>query len=210
MTRNIIRCMTTASITLILLMLWVVMPTMTEDIFAISSEEKTVYDEVIVKDNYAYCSYESGIARVDLDTHAIKILTSGWGSYDCIHSMKMKGGYIYFITGNTDEWFHIYRIKKTGGKAKKLAKWADKYMIKGSKIYYTYIHGAMNTFKVKHKVMKLDGSSKKGTKVKAVMKSRNSNQAGYDVVEDKYGRYSEYWLIEPDGEETYLGSMDWY
>lgn len=184
-----------------------------------TSYDTVVYDDVIVSGNYAYCNFEGGITRVDLNTNTTETLTDGWGIYDRIHSMKLKDNYLYFITGNTDAWFHLYRVKLSNNKLSRLAKWTDTYMIKGNIIYYTYIREAMDTGKTYNRKMKLDGSSKKKTNTVAVMDSKESNESGYSVTRKDYyvgeqyswddDNYTESWLITPDGKTINIGKAYW-
>ena len=118
-------------------------------VFATSdSVSLTGYDQVIKKKNTIYCAGTGGIYKVILKNGKVKSkkrivkneCTFAPESYQC--AMRLKGKYLYFLSGGEGTGGSLCRIKLSGGKVKRLATnipLSDqnfKYAIKGSKIYY--------------------------------------------------------------------------
>lgn len=163
----------------------------------VSAASKTVkmksYDEVIKSGKYAYCNTFTGIYRYNLKTGQKKQLTKVEGDF-AVTGMKKRGKYIYYLY-NGPMSNDLYRVSIYGGKAKKIfngfdTKGVESYVISGNKIYVTY---GIN----KHKVMKLNGKSKKKTGVTAKMTSAVSNKKGWKITRKQKGRYMYSYLKTP-------------
>jgi hypothetical protein len=81
----------------------------------------------------------------------------------------------------------------------------EKYVISGSKIYYSGGYNSGGNF---NKVMKLNGKGKKSSKVKISMKTKSSNAKGYKVIrkEFEWGYYS---YLKTPKKTYYLGKSYW-
>ena len=144
------------------------------------TKKATVYDEVIVKGNYAYCSASEGIYRVNLETGAKKRLVehSNAGIVGQPKGLKIYKGYLYYsLFGEAND--PLYRVK-LNGKNKKLVGNVGAYAFSKGKIYYTY-----NIYKKKHtvkkRVMDLNGKNKKKSKYKVKNTYKKTNKAKYMV-----------------------------
>lgn len=169
------------------------------------TKKMTVYSDVLVSGNYAYCAGFVGLYKVNLNTGKKTCLVKRNPSF-MIHAMKKKGSYIYYeVNGPISN--DLYRVKTNGKNGKKLydgmdTKAMESYVILDRKIYITYGNN-------KNKVMNLDGSSKKKTSVKAKMIEKVSNKKGYKVIEKAKGDYFYYYLKYPSGKKKYLDKT-WY
>jgi len=181
-------------------------------------KKSTVYDEVIKSGNTVYCACDGIIAKVNLKTGKVKVLSNTpYWFYTC---MKKKGKYIYAIS-NCDAYSELHRINTSKKKRKviagnrRLASGIECYTISKKKIYYKYYYNDDNDreFTV-NKVMKLNGKGKKKTKVQAKNKRKRSNAKGYytrsvscgDICEGDL-HYKAY-LVTPK-KTYYLGKSEW-
>jgi len=175
---------------------------------ATKSVKMMTYDQVLKTGSTAYCCGAEGVYRVKLSNGKVvskKLLHKdpSYGDYSHCEGMKKKNGYIYYQITSEGTLYYLARVKASGGKYKTLAKLNDQgqvqYAIKGSKIYYKGDYGKTK------KVMNLNGTGKKKTKVKAVTKHKNSNAKGYKVIMKQKGSKAITYLKTPKG--TYkLGS----
>ena len=185
------------------------------------TKTSTVYDQVIVKGKYAYCTAYRGIYKVNLKKETSRILKKTGGLpevYNSPRSMILYHGYIYFdASSGTRSKEPLCRIKTSGKKYKYLAN-AETYAISKGKIYYVPFGPGKN------KQMKLNGKSKKSTRYKAKNKYKTSNKRGYyverslvnttssyeyDYYGDSYISVDEYYndyLVTPGGKRIYLCS----
>ena len=100
-------------------------------------------------------------------------------------------------------------MKTNGKKVQKLNKerlWVADYWISGKKLYYS--GRTLEDIGVK-RVMNLNGTSLKKSKLKCNMKRARSNVKGYRVI-IKYDENdnAKTWLKKPDGEKIPLGNYE--
>lgn len=151
---------------------------MTVSYGATKTKRMNVYDEVIVKGNYAYCSTPEGLYKVNIDTLYKKRLIRS-DEYTPISSMRIYKGYIYFFRGGPI-MSNLYRMKLNGKNKKRLRQVCD-YVISGGMIYYTtYNSSFTKTFR---RVMKRNGKGVKVSKYNVCSKSKPTNKSGYRVRE---------------------------
>ncbi len=152
--------------------------------FAASKVKMTGYDQVYMTGNTAYCAGTKGIYKVTLSNGAVtskKLIFKEndiWGG-PSVFAMHKKGNYIYFLEEADEYNPFLIRVNISGKNEKLLAKDVTKYAIKGKKIYYRYQE--YYSGKVKKRVMKLNGKSKKRTSKKVKMKRVKSNVSGYSM-----------------------------
>lgn len=183
--------------------------------FAASSKVKqsTVYSDVIVRGNNAYCYTAIGIYRVNLKTKAKKLVVKqdswfGFGSYTG-WTFKMHDGFFYFTSGTTAITQGLYRAKYNGKSEKALADIFD-YVIQDNTIYYsTYSRNSSDC--TVYRKMSLNGKNKKKSSYKVQNIVKKSNKKGYKLKRN-YGetRATEY-LITPSGKriKLYSKKYDW-
>lgn len=188
-------------------------------VFATSdSVYMTGYDQVIKKKNTVYCAGTGGIYRVILKNGKVKskkrIVKNEYAfapkSYQC--AMRLKGNYLYFLSGGEGTGGSLCRVRSSGGKVKRLATnipLSDqyfKYAIKGTKIYYyTYkLDEDYNIAGIARRMMSLNGKNKSKTSKKAVLKHKKRNVKGYSVRIKTSGSYYKDYLKTPKG-SFYLG-----
>ena len=176
---------------------------------ASKSKKMTVYDQVIKKGNYAYCTgVGRNLYKVNLKTGKVTNLITGNTGPEVhnhvsyvypirnVRSMKLKGKYLYYISAQTQgPGEALYRINVNTGKIKRLASTSMgriTYVIKGSKIYY-YIDKMDG--KKRCKVMKLNGKSRKKTSIVPKMKSKKSNVKGYSSIINDVSKETDYEYI---------------
>ena len=170
----------------------------------------TVYDNVIKSGKCVYCCDGYRIYRVNLKTGKVKNLVKKTGSPDeAYFAMKKKGKYIYCQYDMQGDEIYIYRVKTNGKKVQKLNKerlWVADYWISGKKLYYS--GRTLEDIGVK-RVMNLNGTSLKKSKLKCNMKRARSNVKGYRVI-IKYDENdsAKTWLKKPDGEKIPLGNYE--
>ena len=125
----------------------------------------TVYDNVIKSGKCVYCCDGYRIYRVNLKTGKVKNLVKKTGSPDeAYFAMKKKGKYIYC---QYDMQLNKERL------------WVADYWISGKKLYYS--GRTLEDIGVK-RVMNLNGTSLKKSKLKCNMKRARSNVKGYRVI----------------------------
>ena len=157
-------------------------------VFAADKTVKSKMYEIYVTGNYVYVVGNKGIYSVKMKNEkpVSKEKIAKCGSKYAIDRLKVKGKYVYFTKSNSSaDKTILYRVKKTGGKVKKLVTMGEvaNVAFKGKKIYYTYCgpetdeNGMyINTYK---KVMKLNGKDKKNTDIEAVEDDVYRNNKGY-------------------------------
>ena len=183
------------------------------------TKKMTVYNEVIKKGKYAYCSAYHGIYKVNLKTGTKKRLVAfndRYGNYDLYAEyMAIRKGYLYYI----DYWVingHLHRVK-ISGKGKKSLGQVNAYAIKGNKLYYT--RWSDNGEKILKKRMKLNGKKKRKSSFNVDNKVKKTNAKGYRVksalndsvwVYDYQGggyivtEYYTQYLVKPSGKRIKL------
>ena len=164
-----------------------------------ATKSMKVYNQTIKIKTYVYCTDEQNVFRVSLKNGQVKMLTANsYNSERTIYAMKSKGKYIYFIDGSDHmTGATIMRVKKSTAHSNRTLAHTDglsAYAISKSKIYYHSDDGK--------RVMKLNGKSKKKTKVKAKMIQKNRNAKGYSVVTYNDGDTFTSYLKTP--KKTYL------
>ena len=176
---------------------------------ASKTKKMKAYDQVCISGQTAYCATVNGIYKVKLSKSGKAIgkrllLKDPFGNTGFVHfsEMKVKGKYLYLHVFNEAATHGIARINVKTGKKKDLAVMDDdfEYVIDGNKIYYKTIYSS----KVKKKVMKLNGSSKRKTSAKISLKSKKSKK-GYSIIETHKGANVTIWLKTPKGKKR-LGS----
>lgn len=164
---------------------------------ASGTKKTTLYSDVLVSGSYAYCSVPTGIYRVNLKTNKVQRIVDNSEDYEitgALFGMKIHKKYLYYMsTGGVGS--PLYRIRKSGGKAKFLDVVYD-YAIKNGKIYYEcYDYKKENNAK---KVMKLNGKSKRKSSYKVKAKYKKTNKKGYSLryvntgKREYYADYEEY------------------
>ena len=124
-----------------------------------------------------------------------------------IQRISIKGNYLFFQKSfgrDLSKKDGIFRADIITGKVKRLDT-GYKYVISGKKIYYQKYN--FKNGKWKKRIMNLDGTKKKATKIKAVPKTKESSVAGYKLRSKSYSDGFEFknWLIVPGGDSVYLG-----
>lgn len=176
----------------------------------------TVYDQVVVNGDYAYCSAYKGLYKVNLTTGSktllVKSVAPDMGA--TIGEMKIYKGYLYYVNGGAVT-APLYRIKLSG-KNKKYLGSVVYFAISNGKIYYKTLNSKGKYIK---KSMKLTGKSKKKSSYNVKMKWKDSNKSGYTVnqvlthsdsvyddVDESYyitDYYTDY-FVTPSGEQIAL------
>lgn len=158
-----------------------------------ASKKMATYNEVIKIGNTAYCG-NTGIYKVNLKSGKVTVLRRNDHTDDVIFThLSKKGSWIYFIDQSPSPIAPLRRVNIKTKKCetigtKKTKIWGsyqedmgvEKYVISGSKIYFSGIYSHNDRpFK---KVMKLNGKGKKNTKEKITMKTKRSNAKGYELI----------------------------
>ena len=197
----------TILITLMLAMVMAVVPT---GVFAASKTVKSTMYEIYKSKNAVFVGCNNKLFRVKLKNGkpVSKKVLFKCSKKKCIDHLILKGKYVYFkvTQGAASSKVYLYRVKKTGGKAKKLATMKNNpsfVAIKGKKIFYTYYGDEtdedgriLNTYK---KVMKLNGSGKKNTDIEAEENDKYYNKKGYKYAFKLNGSKVSYYLKTPKG-----------
>lgn len=142
--------------------------------------------EIHVTKRYVYTVGNKGVYRVKLRNGkpVSKKRIAKCGSKYSIGHLLVKGKYVYFKKSSKTKDY-LYRVKKSGGKAKRLASMGNfsEVAFKGKKIYYTYPGDETDengmVLKTYKKVMKLNGKGKKDTDIEAVEKDKYYSKKGY-------------------------------
>ena len=170
-----------------------------------ATKAKAKMYEIHVVKNYAFAVGNKGIYRVKLrngkPVSKKKIVKCG-GKYSIDH-LLVKGKYVYFKKSSGSKEY-LYRVKKTGGSAVKLAGMGEfsEVAIKDKKIYYSYPGETdedgmvLETIK---KVMKLNGKDRKDTDVEAVEIDKYSSKKGYKYVQKVTKKSVKIYLQAPNG-----------
>ena len=174
------------------------------DLYSAAKTKKMKTYNTIKSGKNVYCVAGNRILKVNLNTEKVTKLVKGKHGY--ISSLVLKGRYLYYLDhGNGLATCYIYRVNtKTKKKQKLASKTAMNYAISGKKIYYEAINA--DTWKSVNKVMKLNGKSKKSTKIKAKRIIIDSNSKNYSVWNDfdqgtmEYGEMVNYYLSTPKGD----------
>lgn len=176
--------------------------------FAAEKTVKSTMYEIFKSGKTVFVTGSQGLYKVKLRNGkpvSKKKLVKPGKDYGFDHFL-IKGKYIYFkkSKGSATSKVYLYRVKKTGGKAKKLAtmKQFAEVAVK-KKIYYTYPGDetdedgmVLTTYR---KVMKLNGSSKKNTDITAVEKDKYYNVKGYKFAFKATKKYVITYLKTPKG-----------
>ena len=181
-------------------------------------KKSTLYTMCIKSGDYVYCTSNYHIYKVKLSTR--KVTRIARYKYGRICNFKRLGDYLYFAEMLDGPWNGaIGRINLKTGKKSYLAKNAyGFYSINQKKIYYEYSkleESPEGEVKSGHRVMNLDGSSKKKTKYEANPVTKKSNKRGYKVQSDfDFENYDwentpkvNYYLKTPSG-RIWLGKDD--
>lgn len=177
----------------------------------------TAYDNVIKKGNTVYCCNNVGIFKLSLKTGKSRRLV--WGDRDLdLGRMMKKGKYIYY-TLIGDVTLDLYRVNtvnkkkvmiQAGSLAGKYAHVTD-YGMYRNKIYCRLEQSEGLDDKVAYRVMKLNGRSKKKTKIKISMKIKSSNTKGYKLfTKYNYRAHKAYAYLKAPRKTYYLGAIDWW
>lgn len=220
-----IRKMRVASrITAVLLIVLMIVTAFTPEAMASSGKTKkmTVYTQVIVKGNYAYCIARLGLYKVNLKTgHKKRLVKNMMPEVDSgsVVTIKLHRGYLYYEAAGALCDNGLCRIKTSGKKDKYLGD-VYNYAIKKNRIFYT-TYGASDSVK-KKKQMSLNGKHKRKSKFKVKNKYRKSNKKGYyvetvlldetedydfDMDEWVIKEYYQYNLVMPGGRRIFLCSF---
>ena len=181
-------------------------------------KKMTVYHDVIVKGNYAYCGVRGGLYKVNLKKKTSKCIVNTV-TYD-IDNMRYHKGYIYFIT---DEPPILYRVKASKNKRVKrenyrLSMLTSRYAISGGKLYYR-TYDPRDSRRDVTMVAKLNGKKPKRSKHRVKNTNKKSNKKGYKTVMTSYKRervcdegyvyyryYYKNYLVIPGGGKILLGT----
>lgn len=187
---------------------------LTESYAATKTVSMKVYDQVIKSGNTLYCAGAEGLYKVTLSksgkVKSKKLLVKGetFGNYSYICGMKKYGNFIYYFSGTEGTVGYFKRVNISTKKQKTLLTENDEVggvtvAIKNKKIYYKYDTG-------KRKVMNLNGTSKKNSKITPKMKYLKTNKKGYSVIMKEKKRGDGYlvttYLKTPSGKKYKLGS----
>ena len=180
--------------------------------FAASKVKMTTYDQVYKTGNTVYCAGAGNtIYKVKVKNGKVKSKKQlrkkdFWcmGDYTYVNAMKKKGNYLYFRLWTEGSISYLARINISTGKDKILMTNSVDYAIKGKKIYASFEDE--ETGKVSYNVMKLNGKSKKKTKIKPAEKNKKTNARGYSMKYKKKGKYVKTYLKTPKG-TYYLGKI---
>ena len=161
--------------------------------------------EIFKQKSIVYVQCNSGLYRVKLKSgkpvSKRKIVKCG-KKYAFEHFL-VKGKYVYFKK-TAGEKVTLYRVKKTGGMAKKLVTMPEfgEVAFKDKKIYYTY-DGETDkngkVIKIYKNVMNLNGTGKKNSKYEAVENDKYHNVKGYKYVFKATKSYLITYLKTPKG-----------
>lgn len=176
--------------------------------FAASKVKMKTYNEVIKSKNTVYCAGSAGIYKAKVKKGKVKSCrliyrgprpVSGSGYVD---GMKKKDKYLYFrqMPVSSGE-YQLYRIT-TSGKHKKWLANTGWYAIKKKKLYTTEYKEdptGMRDFFVCYYKMNLNGTKKKKTKTKVVMRDVASNAKGYHVITKVVNGWNYDYLVTPKG-----------
>ena len=108
------------------------------DSFAAGKVKNGTAYTCIKSNNTVYCSNNSRIFKVDLNTEKVKVLV-GRKHFKITDNLMLKGSYLYYVEMNRSDYVtnSLYRVNTKDFKKRKLATIAgDRYAISGSKIYY--------------------------------------------------------------------------
>lgn len=144
------------------------------------TKRMTVYN-TYVKGNYAYCSGDEGLYKINITTGAKVLLV------DCskevigssISGIHIHKGYIYYMKSQHNKTTDMLWRIKTNGKAKKKLGEVSYYAVSKNKIYYSVESGSHGKFR--NRQMKLNGKSKRSSKYKVRNKFKETNKKGYSV-----------------------------
>lgn len=173
--------------------------------FAASGKTKKskVYTDCVKVGNNVYCNLDGDyIVKVNIKTgKKTKLFKTTDNSSYGVENMCYHKGYLYFCAPKSFNNFKycdvgrvLYRVNV---KTKKL-KWlynakedfdgSFKYAVSGKNIYTQYKKAVNDDFKLKmtRVKMKLNGKSKKNSKVKIKMTEKVSNKKGYRLIRDKH------------------------
>lgn len=173
--------------------------------FAASGTVKSTKFKIQKSGKYIYCVGESGIYRLKVKKGVVVkkkklVKVDTWYS---VYGFKKHGKYVYYMqyTAGTDA--DLYRVKITGGKAQRLARFSEAgdFAIKGKKIYYD---GYDKNYNYVRKVMNLNGKGKKNTKIIPKSISKDSNVKGFKIVSKHGSKWYKDYLKTPK-KSNYLG-----
>ena len=190
-----------------LLVLFTAVAFMPAKTYAASKTVKSTAYSVYKSGKYIYCTGKSGIYKVKVKKGKVVsrkqlVRLDGYGS---IYSFIKKGKYLYFQLYSTGTPSDLCRVRITGGKMQKLVHFSEDgaFAVKGKKIYYTGYNG---NYKYVRKVMNLNGSGKKNTKVTPERSTVESNVLNYESVTKTSGKYYKDYLKTP-AKSNYLGKV---
>ena len=173
--------------------------------FAASGKTKKmkVYTDVIKVGNNVYCNLNGDyIYKVNLKTgKKTKLMTNNNKHSYGVEYMSYHKGYLYYVTSNSFDKFKysdigrkLYRIKVKNKKrtclytAKEDPDASFRYAVKGKTVFTQYKKAINDDYDTKlvRKKMKLNGKSKKNSKVKVKMTEKTSNKKGYSLICDTH------------------------
>lgn len=190
----------------VLIMVTVLTTCFTCTSYGASSTKKMVTYNIVKKKQIVYCAAKDGIYRVDLKNGSVKplVITAHYVPIDSDPlNMSVYREYVYYQTASGIS-SNLYRVRTTGGKAKKLAP-VEEYAIKNGKIYYEE-HSAYSSKRVM-KVMNLNGKKKHKTRCRIKMKYKKTNAKGYSMVTEFSGKV---WEDYDDGTREEFSSFSDY
>lgn len=194
---------------------------------AASSQAKTVkmsvYNDVLKSGDTVYCAGYKGLYKVKLKkdkVKSVKLIVKEPNDATC--HMRKNGKYLYYVF-DCYQVVEFWGVNTSNGESESLGGGSSEdywyfvdgdwdYVIKDNRIYCTWddinYDNSGNEYTVKRKqVMKMDGSKKKKTSVKAVMKEKKSNAKGYSLKIKKTKKYYKDYLKTPKG-TFYLGKAE--
>ena len=147
-------------------------------VFGASKKKKmTVYDQVCKVGNTAYCCTGQGLYKYDLNNGSKVLLHQvNAREVEAVSRMKVYKGYLYFFEDGEEE-AHLYRVRMSNNKVKRLVSCIHEYAISKKKIYYVRAYSE----KPEKRVMKLNGKGKKKSHYNVVNKCKASNAKGYYI-----------------------------
>lgn len=183
-------------------------------VYAATTDVKSKTYEIQKVKNYVYTTGNKGVYRIKLKNGkpVSKKLIAKCGSKYSIDHLLVKGKYVYFKkVANKSNKVYLYRVKKSGGTAKKLASMGAfaEVAYKGNKIYYTYPgetdDNGMVLYNYK-KVMNLDGTGKQDTEIMASEYGKYYSKKGYKYTYKVTKKHVKIYLKTPKG-KLYLETI---
>jgi len=174
------------------------------------TKKMKVYDQVIKKGKYVYCSDNYSIYKVNLKTNKVKRLTKPSSAF----TMKLHGQFIYYQKMTWGMSNYLCRVKTSGKSNKVLVSKDDSldYVISGKRIYYNTLD---DDDKRRVYSIKLNGKNKKRANCKVKRIDKKTNKKGYKVINKESSDFDDFdgtgyvvsYLKKPNGKKVKLAKI---